>query len=155
VLQNKTLAGLGGPLEKPDLMIIRLGENVVNSQVELHDFKTAVQTLISKVKEISAPGAKVIVTNSMWPDQPAADAKLHEVATIGGYPFVDLSDMISNPVYLAGHDPATLAAFPNNKGDLHPVDAVMLEIADRIWASLFFYQQNKLMLLPVKSFSKG
>jgi hypothetical protein len=136
VLQNKIQAGLGGPQEKPDLIIIRLGENVVNSQVELHDFKTAVQTLISKVKEISAPGAKVIVTNSMWPDQPAADARLQEVATLAGYPFVNLSDLLSNPIYHAGHDPATLAAFPNNKGDLHPGDAGMLEIADRIWAKV-------------------
>ncbi|MGG7667055.1 hypothetical protein ACQ4MZ_31655, partial [Dyadobacter sp. BHUBP1] len=81
-------------------------------------------------------GAKVIVTNSMWPDQPLANEKILQVATERGLPFVDLSDMISNPVYLAGNDPVSMAAFPNNTGDRHPGDAGMLEIAERIWAKV-------------------
>ncbi|MGN7886413.1 hypothetical protein [Dyadobacter sp. 22481] len=133
-LQNRITTGFSG--EKPDLVIIRLGENVLNAEVEVNDFKTAYKRLIDKVLEVSAPNAKVIVTNSMWPDQPLADAKILEVATERNLPFVNLSDMISNPIFLAGNDPVTLSAFPNNTGDRHPGDAGMLEIADRIWSKV-------------------
>ncbi|ADB38155.1 SGNH/GDSL hydrolase family protein [Spirosoma linguale] len=135
-LQTRIANGFSASPSKPDLIIIRLGENVVNSQVEPNNFKGALNTLINKVMEVSTPGAKVILTNSMWPDQPLANVKIQEVANERGFPFVDLSDMISNPVFLAGNDPVTLAAFPNNTGDRHPGDAGMLEIADRIWSKV-------------------
>lgn len=135
-LQNRITNGFAPSPWKPDLVIIRLGENVLNSEVELNNFKGAYNTLINKVLEVSAPGAKVILTNSMWPDQPLANAKIQQVATERGLSFVDLSDMISNPVYLAGNDPVSMAAFPNNTGDRHPGDAGMLEIADRIWSKV-------------------
>ncbi|WP_426293858.1 hypothetical protein ACN9ML_01570 [Dyadobacter endophyticus] len=135
-LQNRIANSFGSLSWKPDLVIIRLGENVLNSEVELNNFKAAYNTLINKVLEVSSPGAKVIVTNSMWPDQPLANEKILQVATERGLPFVDLSDMISNPVYLAGNDPVSMAAFPNNTGDRHPGDAGMLEIAERIWAKV-------------------
>ncbi|MCF0070783.1 SGNH/GDSL hydrolase family protein [Dyadobacter sp. CY261] len=135
-LQNRIKNSFGSSSWKPDLVIIRLGENVLNSEVELNNFKGAYNTLIDKVLAVSAPGAKVILTNSMWPDQPLADAKIQQVATERGLPFVSLSDMISNPVYLAGNDPVSMAAFPNNTGDRHPGDAGMLEIADRIWSKV-------------------
>jgi hypothetical protein len=135
-LQNRITTSSGASPWKPDLIIIRLGENVVNGEVELNNFKGAYNTLINKVLEVSSPGARVIVTNSMWPDQPLANTRIQQVATERGLPFVDLSDMISNPVYLAGNDPVSMAAFPNNTGDRHPGDAGMLEIADRIWSKV-------------------
>ncbi|MGN7888395.1 SGNH/GDSL hydrolase family protein [Dyadobacter sp. 22481] len=135
-LQNRIANSFGSSSWKPDLVIIRLGENVLNSEVELNNFKGGYNTLINKILEVSAPGAKVIVTNSMWPDQPLADQKIQQVANERGLPFISLSDMISNPVYLAGNDPVSMAAFPNNTGDRHPGDAGMLEIADRIWSKV-------------------
>jgi hypothetical protein len=135
-LQNRIANSFGSSSWKPDLVIIRLGENVVNSEVELNNFKGGYNTLINKVLEVSAPGAKVILTNSMWADQPTANTKIQQVATERGLSFVDLSDMISNPVYLAGNDPVSMAAFPNNTGDKHPGDAGMLEIAERIWSKV-------------------
>jgi cyanate lyase len=133
-LQNRILSGFNG--DKPELIIIRLGENVSNAEVEVNNFKAGYKKLLDKISEVSAPNAKIIVTNSMWPDQPLADARILEVANERSLPFVNLSDMISNPIFLAGNDPATLAAFPNNTGDRHPGDAGMLEIADRIWGKV-------------------
>ena len=135
-LQNRIANSFGSSSWKPDIVIIRLGENILDSEVELNNFKGAYNTLINKILEVSAPGAKVILTNSMWPDQPLANIKIQQVATERGLPFVDLSDMISNPAYLAGNDPASMGAFPNNTGDRHPGDAGMLEIADRIWSKV-------------------
>jgi predicted Rdx family selenoprotein len=134
--QNRIISGFGGPGNKPDLIIIRLGENVNNTDVNPQNFKEAFKTLIDKILAVSTPGAKVIVTNSMWPDQPLANTKIQEVATERSLPFVDLSDMSANDVYKAGKDPVSMAAFPNNTGDTHPGDAGMLEIADRIWSKV-------------------
>ncbi|TDB58551.1 SGNH/GDSL hydrolase family protein [Arundinibacter roseus] len=139
-LKNRITLGFG--LANPDLVIIRLGENILNTTVESDNFKGALNTLIDNVLAVSTPGAKVLLTNSIWPDQPLANAKIQEVANERNFLFVDLSDMYYNPVFLAGNDPAVLTVFPNNIDDIHPGDVGMMEIADRIWGKLLGENKN-------------
>jgi GDSL-like Lipase/Acylhydrolase family len=118
-----------------DLVIIQLGENVTDGNVTnaaiTPSFQVAYNTLIDRILA-KCPDAKLVLTNSFW-YRPSVNEVIRQVATSRNLPLADVSDMLANPVYLGETDPATLLAFPTDQGDIHPGDAGMAEIANRIW----------------------
>lgn len=125
------------PTTKPDLIIIRVVENVDDAKVGPLNFKTGYNNLLNRLLQL-APNAKVVLTTSFWEKNPQAEAAIRQVGQERNMPVVELSDMRYNPLYKAANDAATLAAFPSNSYDQneHPGDLGMLEIANRIWAVL-------------------
>ncbi|MGA0560741.1 discoidin domain-containing protein [Larkinella sp. VNQ87] len=126
--------------QKPDLVIVRVVENVDNAKVNnpANSFKTGYNALLNKLVSVAETNAKIVLTTSFWEKQPDADAVIRQVATERALPLVELGNMRYNPLFRAANDPVTIAAFPNADFGVneHPGDTGMLEIADRIWGKL-------------------
>ncbi|GAB4042172.1 SGNH/GDSL hydrolase family protein [Spirosoma litoris] len=104
----------------PDLIIIRIGENVLNLE---HDFKTALKALIDKLKEKN-PSCRVIITTSVWQE--------------GNQQQVDVSNLLKDVASERSYTLVELAGIAGSKlGTLnHPNDPAMQTIADRIWTGI-------------------
>ncbi|WP_223860824.1 SGNH/GDSL hydrolase family protein [Spirosoma validum] len=109
---------------KPDLIVVRLGENMDENRVQPYDLETQYRTLLAELSSTSQPH-KIICTTSVWA-RPKADAVIRKVTTEKGYVLVDLSGMVGQSRYFAGQysNPAVAA---------HPNDVGMQQIADLIW----------------------
>lgn len=112
---------------KPDLVIIRLGENVADGDVVPRNFDAQFRQLIERVAGYGQP-VKIVTTTSVW-NQPQTDAVIRRVITEKGYPLVDLSCMVGQGQYFASQyaDPGVAA---------HPNDTGMAKIAELIWAKV-------------------
>ncbi|GAB3687305.1 hypothetical protein GCM10027592_00670 [Spirosoma flavus] len=112
---------------QPDLIIVRIGENVDDGQVNgTRDFEGNFRRLLERLASLNpSQPVKIICTTSVW-DRPNTDAIIRKVTNEKGYPLVDLRYMVGKSQYFAGMeyaDPGVAA---------HPNDAGMKEIADRI-----------------------
>ncbi len=110
---------------KPDLILVRLGENVDEGEVlGGRNFELQFRRLLERLASGSQP-AKIICTTSVW-NRPKTDAIIRKVTTEKGYPLVDLSSMVGQDQYLA-------TQYKNPGVSAHPNDAGMQRITDLIW----------------------
>ncbi|GAB3987739.1 SGNH/GDSL hydrolase family protein [Spirosoma daeguense] len=126
--QNYSIDQFNQPVQdyKPDLIIVRIGENVDDGEVNgSRNFEANFKQLLERLASLnSSQPLKIVVTTSVW-DRPNADAVIRRVTNEKGYPLVDLRSMVGQSQYFASEyaDPNVAA---------HPNDAGMKRIADLI-----------------------
>jgi len=112
-------------LFEPDLIVINLGENMVNS-------KRPVEHMIDDITELylflqSQTSAEVVIVNSFW-DRGVVNESFFNFATNENLTFVDISDLATPDNMALDHWHEGVAAHPNDKGHA--------AIADRIFNAL-------------------
>lgn len=109
---------------QPDLILVRLGENIDDSQVPRRGFETQLRQLLDGLANYGRP-VRVVCTTSVW-QKPQADAIIRKVTTEKGHALVDLSCMVGQSQYFASQ-------YTNLGVAAHPNDAGMQRITDLIW----------------------
>ncbi len=121
---------------KPDLVYIRLGENVMDGEITNPSlYQNRLKELIDKLISQS-PGAKVVLSTSVW-DKPNYDKAIRAVAAERNYPLADFSDMWPNRStngYFALTDLNGGPRYGDAGTDAHPDDDGMKRIADNLWS---------------------
>ena len=110
----------------PDLIIVRLGENMDNSLVQSQNLEVYFTQLLDHLKKFSTGPVKVLVTTTFWKGQEEVNAVFRKVAAAKGYPVADLHSLADNPAYRASQ-------FSDPGLALHPNDLGMQRIAQLIW----------------------
>jgi hypothetical protein len=110
---------------RPNLVIVRISENINDELVESRNFETHYSRLLDYIANKSAPSHKVICSTSFW-NNPRSDAVIRKVAAARGYPVACLCNLVGRPEYMA-------AQFSNPGVAAHPNDKGMAEIARLIW----------------------
>ncbi len=113
---------------KPDLIIVRIGENVDDGQVASRNFESQFRQLLERLASYSQP-VRIVCTTSVW-YKPNADAVIRKVTTDKGHTLVDLGFMV-------GQNQCCFASQYQNSGvAAHPNDVGMRVIADTIWGKI-------------------
>ena len=115
---------------KPDLIVVRLGENVDEGEVmSPRSFEARFRLLLDRFATYGGHPVKIVCTTSVW-RRPQADAVIRRVTAEKGIALVDFSGMVGQDQYFAfnQYKDAGVAAHPNDSG--------MKRIADLIWAKL-------------------
>lgn len=112
---------------KPDLIIVRLGDNVDDSLVNELPISGYMEYLIEYLK--GGSDAKVCMTNSFWP-KPNYNQQVLAVCIQNEYDHVSIADLYYSDGSLA------TATYGNTVVGLHPSDNGMKVIANRIWSKL-------------------
>lgn len=115
---------------KPDLIIVRIGENVEEGDVlSPRNFEAQFRLLLQRLATYSGQPARIICTTSVW-KRPQTDIIIRRVAAERGLSLVDLSGMVNQEQYFAfgQYADAGVAAHPNDTG--------MKRIAELIQAKL-------------------
>lgn len=111
----------------PDIIIMRIAENVLKDGWEEHSFISCYEQLIDYLN--SNHKAKVIITTSFWPAGPIDEA-IRKVAKKRDYQLVELG-------FLGVQDEMKALGLFEHKGvAAHPGDAGMAAIANAIWEPL-------------------
>lgn len=116
---------------KPDLIVVRLGENVVDGDVQTRNFEGQFRQFLERLKQLSRgynQPVQIVISTCVW-EHPATDAILKKVAAENGYPLVDLSCIIGQPQYFASQ-------YANPGVAAHPNDTGMQKISDLIWVKI-------------------
>ena len=110
---------------KPDLVVMRIGENVPTDAVTSRNFGAYYQRLVDSLTVRYAP-VKVVCTTSFF-DQPATSDVIRQVAAARKFYLADFAGLVNDPSLRAAglFTDAGVAAHPGDKG--------MLAIADLIW----------------------
>ncbi|MDR1155669.1 MAG: hypothetical protein LBL04_13265 [Bacteroidales bacterium] len=113
------------PLEinEIDLLIIRLGENVLEEYAMNNNYYDALSELIEKYKKNPT---KIIITDNYWPSV-FKDAIQKNVAINNGYFFVQINDLYGN------QENSAFGQFEHSGVAMHPSDIGMENIARRIF----------------------
>lgn len=115
---------------KPDLIVVRLGENVDEGNVlSPIGFEAQFRRLLERFATYGGQPVRIVCTTSVW-KRPQADAIIRRVAGEKGLPLVDLISMVGQDQYFA------IGEYTNASVAAHPNDAGMKRIADLIWARL-------------------
>lgn len=109
---------------KPDLIIIRLGENVNENYARKTNFQQNLLELINYFK--SDNETDVLITNTFWPRE-FLNKEIFELSKKQNYMFVDISDL------WADKSNAAYGEYENIFIQRHPSDKGMNEIAKRIY----------------------
>ncbi|WP_080237496.1 SGNH/GDSL hydrolase family protein [Spirosoma rigui] len=115
---------------KPDLIIVRLGENVDEGDVlSPRNFEAQYRKLLERLATYTGQPVKIVCTTSVW-KRTQTDIVIRRVATEKGITLVDLSSMVGQDQFFAFNEykDAAIGAHPNDNG--------MKRIADLIWAKL-------------------
>ena len=116
---------------KPDLVYIRLGENVTDHEItNPSQYQNRLKALIDKLISQS-PGAKVVLSTSVW-DKPNYDAAIRAVGAERNYPVADFSEMWPNRL-INGYYALNPSIYGDGGTDSHPDDDGMAHIANRLW----------------------
>lgn len=114
---------------KPDLIVIRLGENVSDGDVVSRNLEDQFRQLIDRLIQLSnGQPVKIVTTTSVW-EKPQTDAVIRKVIAEKGLTLVDLNCMVGQSQYFAGQ-------YANKGVAAHPGDAGMQRISDMIWAKI-------------------
>ena len=119
---NETLQQL-----KPDLILVRIGENIDQQQVAKRDFEKQFRQLVDYLANYGQP-VRLVFTTSVW-DRSQSDAIVRKVAIEKGHALVDLKCMVGQGQYFASQ-------YANSGVAAHPNDTGMQRIADLIWAKI-------------------
>ena len=111
---------------KPDVIIMRIAENVPGEKFDGELFKSM---LLGFLKYLGGENVKVILTTSFW--RHPADEFIRRLAAEADLPLVELSDLGNIPEMKA------LGLFEHTGVANHPSDAGMKAIADRILDAYF------------------
>ena len=113
----------------PDLIIVRLGENIDDALVQDQNLEAYFGQLLDHLKKFSTGPVKIVVTTTFWQGQDRANGVFRKVAAVKGYSVADLNTLATNPAYRATQfaDPG-LAQHPNDLG--------MQRIAELIWEQI-------------------
>lgn len=115
---------------KPDLIIVRLGENVDEGDVlSPRNFEAQYRKLLERFATYTGQPVKIVCTTSVW-KRTQTDIVVRRVATEKGITLVDMSTMVGQDQFFAFNEykDAAIGAHPNDNG--------MKRIADLIWAKL-------------------
>lgn len=111
---------------KPDLIVIRIGENVSDGDVPSRNFEGQFRQFIDRLIQLSnGQPVKIVTTTSVW-NKPQTDAVIRKIVAEKGLPLVDLSAMVGQGQYFASQ-------YANAGVAAHPNDAGMQRITDLIW----------------------
>ncbi len=113
---------------KPDLILVRIGENIDQEQVVKRDFEKRFRQLVDYLANYGQP-VRLVFTTSVW-NRPQSDTVVRRVAIEKGHGLVDLSCMVGQSQYLARQ-------YTDSGVADHPNDAGMQRIADLIWAKIY------------------
>ncbi len=112
----------------PDILVIRIGENLDDSNLDIAGFQTRLQALINYVSN-NRP-IRVVVSNSFWSSY-SRDYAFVTFIQKYDYRFVDLKGLFDIPAN-------TAQGFFTDVGVAkHPSDAGMQAIKDRVWKELY------------------
>ena len=126
---------------RPDLIIVRIGENVSEAEVNNRNngevFREKYNELLNKLTQFSGGKAKVICTTSFWNNPRLREIVIQEAAK-RGYPVADIYDELYNipkPQNPQGpkHSDYTATQYSNPGVAAHPNDRGHSEIARLIW----------------------
>lgn len=115
---------------KPDIIVIRYGENIDVSRVESDNFKIASFNFLKYLFE-DRP-AKVIVTTTFW-NNDITNEQLRKLALEQKWELVELSDLGDR------HENMAIGKFDNVGVATHPGDLGMERISNRIFSGLKKY----------------
>jgi lysophospholipase L1-like esterase len=113
---------------KPELIILRLGENVDAKTIKEHEFEKYYAGLVSYLTSGNTK-ARVIHGSSFWKKTTIAQVIQH-VSQNRGDTMVDLSKLADIPANMA------LDKFKNKGVAMHPSDKGMRAIADTLWKKI-------------------
>jgi hypothetical protein len=118
---------------KPDLVIVRIGENVSETEVNNRNngevFRQKYNELLDKLTQFSGGKVKVICTTSFWNNPRSREIIIQEAAK-RGYPVADLyGELYNRP----DHVDFTATQYTNAGVAAHPNDRGHSEIARLIW----------------------
>lgn len=108
---------------KPDLLILRFGENIVQDSPDLSQFDDKYTALVNYFKE-GNPNLKILAAGSFW-SNPVVDACMKKRSK-----FVTLTPLLNDINNQAFND------FANHSVAIHPSDKGMKVISDIIWEGL-------------------
>lgn len=115
---------------KPDLIIVRLGENVSEGNVfSPIGFEAQFRRLLERLATYSGQPARIVCTTSVW-RRPRTDAIIRQVAGEKGIPLADFVSLVGQDQYFA------IGQYADAGVAAHPNDAGMKQIADLIWQKL-------------------
>ncbi|WP_245565096.1 SGNH/GDSL hydrolase family protein [Spirosoma spitsbergense] len=111
---------------KPDLIVIRIGENVSDGDVPLRNLEGQFRQFIDRIIQLSGgQPVRIVTTTSVW-NKPQTDAVIRKIIAEKGMTLVDLSSMVDQGQYFASQ-------YANGGVAAHPNDAGMQRITDLIW----------------------
>jgi hypothetical protein len=110
---------------KPDLIVVRIAENVDQDLGDLRNFEKYYRALIDHLAANAAPVHKIVCSTSFW-NQPRTDAIIQKVAAEKGYPVACLCGLVDRPQFQA-------LQYINPGVAKHPNDAGMAQIAELLW----------------------
>ena len=118
---------------KPDLIIVRIGENVSEAEVNSRDngevFRRKYNELLNKLTQFSGGKVKVICTTSFWNNPRSREIIIQEAAK-HGYPVADIyGELYNRP----DHVDFTATQYTSPGVAAHPNDRGHSEIARLIW----------------------
>ncbi|MBC3784775.1 GDSL-type esterase/lipase family protein [Spirosoma utsteinense] len=115
---------------RPDLIIIRMGENIDEGEVQSpRSFESQFRLLLDRFTTYLGQPVKIVCTTSVW-KRPQADAVIRRVCLEKGITLADLGTMVGQDQYFAFRE------YKDASVGAHPNDAGMRRIADLIWAKL-------------------
>lgn len=113
----------------PEIIIMRIAENVNDQNAEKNDFITYYDKLINRID--TGHHAMIFICNGWWQNKHVNEL-LHDYAAENGYPFIDQTRLYS---------PATIALgqYKNQDVQQHPNNRGMQKIAESIWSEIGKY----------------
>jgi lysophospholipase L1-like esterase len=116
---------------QPDLIIVRLGENIPVNMLGQHSLAKALKSLITYVS--NGRRVKVCITTTFWENKAVSDI-IKKVGTAQHWDVVNLSGLSAQNGAMA------VDQFTNKAVGSHPSDKGMKLIADEIWKKLSRYK---------------
>jgi len=109
----------------PDLLILRIGENVRETDMDSYDFGVYYLGLIDYFKQKN-PALKIICVSSFW-DQPGIEDCISKLSKDNHLPMVSIKELSADITNTA------FGIFSHSGVASHPSDKGMKAIADMIW----------------------
>ncbi|MDQ6481566.1 SGNH/GDSL hydrolase family protein [Dyadobacter sp. LHD-138] len=110
---------------KPDLIILKIGENIKDSLAQNRSLNIYLEKLVGYLK--TTPNAYVCLVGSFWPNK-NIDTIMQKVCQKNNWLYVSLRGLYDNPVVNTA-----MNNFADKGVGMHPSDTGMKNIADRIW----------------------
>ena len=114
----------------PDLIIVRLGENVPGNMLSTHSLEQGLKSLVGYVSQ--GKPVRVCITTTFWGNKAVSDI-IKKTGADAHWKVINLSGLSSKKGATAA------ALFTNQSVGMHPSDKGMRLIADEIWKAVAWY----------------